>query len=313
MKKLWRIAVVVVGVLAIGAVVVTLVSPDNRRLDESVRAESGAEFIQLSEGFAEYELAGPEAGEPVVLIHGLSVPMFDWDRQFTVLADGGFRVLRYNQYGRGLSDRPRGRYDAELYTRQLKDLIDAQGWHRVNLVGHSMGCTVAAEFALRYPESIDQMVLISPVLHMAEDNAGITLVRIPLVGDLAAKTVLPGILASRADDLFLGAGVAEAARYSEAFRDQMEYRGFSRSVKSLFRGNLVDNLTPTYGQLDGRGILSIRGTRDESVPPAHFEAIVDLIPGMESVVLDGVGHMPTMEAPEEMNNLIVEFLKRRRL
>ncbi len=310
MRKLWRIAVIVVGVLAIGAVVVMVVSPDNRKLDESVREESGAEFIQLSEGFTEYELAGPESGEPVVLIHGLSVPMFDWDRQFTALAESGFRVLRYNQYGRGLSDRPRGQYDKERYTRQLKDLIDALGWVRVNLVGHSMGCAVAAEFALRYPESVDRMVLISPTLHLADGNTGMALVKVPVVGDLAAKTILPGILASRADGLFLQAGVAEAARYSDAFRNQMEYRGFSRSVKSLFRSDLVDNLSPTYGQQNGTEILSIWGTRDESVPPVHFETIAGIIPNMETVVLEGVGHMPNMEAPEETNDLIVEFLER---
>jgi len=310
MKKLRKITIVVVGVLAVGAVVVVLVSPDNRKLDESVREESGTAFVRLSEGLTEYELAGPESGEPVVLIHGLSVPMFDWDRQFRVLADSGFRVLRYNQYGRGLSDRPRGEYDKERYVRQLKDLIDTQGWNRVNLVGHSMGCGVAAEFAVRHPESVDQLVLISPVLHMADGNAGITLVKIPLVGGLAAKAILPGILASRAEGLFLGAGVPEAAEYTIAFREQMEYRGFTRSVKSLFRNDLVEDLSPTYGQLNGSQVLSIRGTRDESVTPAHFETIVDVIPEMKTVVLDGIGHMPNMEDAEETTALIVEFLRR---
>ncbi|MBU8913786.1 MAG: hypothetical protein KOO61_07145, partial [Spirochaetales bacterium] len=65
-----------------------------------------------------------------------------------------------------------------------------------------------------------------------------------------------------------------------------------------------------YGELDGTGVISIRGARDESVTAAHFETITDLIPEMEIVVLEGVGHMPNMEAPEDTNDLIVEFLER---
>jgi pimeloyl-ACP methyl ester carboxylesterase len=310
MKKGLRVSIIVLGALLLLTIAVLLVSPDKRRLDEAVRSESGAAFIELSEGFVEYEAAGPESGTPVVLIHGLSVPMFDWDNQFRDLAAAGFRVIRYNQYGRGLSDRPRGRYDSARYVQQLKELTDALEVGPVNMVAHSMGCPIAAEFVARYPESADRVVLIAPVLHMAEGNTGISLVRIPLIGDVSAKTILPGILASRADSLFLGAGVSRAGDYSQKFREQMQYRGFSRSVKSLFRGDMVDNLSGTYEQLDGTNLLAVRGTRDESVPAAHFDAIVALLPAMEVVTLDAVGHMPTMETPDVVSDIVLEFLRR---
>ncbi|MFB6346808.1 MAG: alpha/beta fold hydrolase [bacterium] len=61
---------------------------------------------ELSHGTTHYEVAGPRNGPPVVLIHGLTSSLFIWDEQFYRLAENGYRVLRYDLYGRGLSDRP---------------------------------------------------------------------------------------------------------------------------------------------------------------------------------------------------------------
>ena len=308
MKKTWKVLIIVAAAVLVAALVITFVSPDRRRLDDSAREQSGSNFVELSEGFTQYEIAGPPSGEPVVLIHGLSVPMYDWDSQFTALAEAGYRVVRYNQYGRGLSGRPRGPYDSERYVRQLKDLLDSQRWNRANLVAHSMGCAVAAKFAIVYPDSVKKMVLISPVLHVAEGNAGISLARIPVVGDIAAQLILARVLASRADELLVNAGVRDPAPYSEAFREQMNYRGFSRAVKSLFRNDMVVDLSQTYGELDGTNTLAIWGANDESVSTAQFETIANLVPEMEQVILDGIGHAPNMQVPEETNELILSYL-----
>ena len=75
--------------------------------------------MQLSQGYVHYELGGPVGGEKVVLVHGLSVPYYIWDPTFDALTEAGFRVLRYDLYGRGFSDRPKLRYDADLFDEQL--------------------------------------------------------------------------------------------------------------------------------------------------------------------------------------------------
>jgi len=298
----------IIGIILILFAAVWILGPDKRRITDGVRASSGSDFIELSEGFVEFESAGPVDGEPVVLIHGLSVPMYDWDGQFENLADNGYRVVRYNQFGRGLSDRPRGVYSLDRYVRQLRELMESQGWDKANIIGHSMGGVIAAGYAEAFPESVDRVVLISPGLHMAKDNSGITLIRIPVLGDLAAKTVLPSILTNRAEGLFLNAGAAEADRYSQAFRRQIRYAGFSRSVKSLFRHDVVDDRTDTYEALGAFETLLIHGTNDESVPTEHFDIITEKT-SAERIVLPGIGHMPNMEAPDKVNSQIVGFLR----
>ena len=61
----------------------------------------------------------------VVLIHGGTIPSFVWDKQVKPLTQAGFQVLRYDQFGRGYSDRPSVDYDRAFYQKQLGDLLAA--------------------------------------------------------------------------------------------------------------------------------------------------------------------------------------------
>ena len=88
-------------------------------LDDEARQAAPGSFIQLSRGMVHYEIAGPESARTVVLIHGLATPYFIWDNNYDALVRAGFRVLRYDHYGRGFSDRPDVVYDRELYDQQL--------------------------------------------------------------------------------------------------------------------------------------------------------------------------------------------------
>ena len=112
---------------------------ETAELDEAVRASAPGSFVRLSDGYTHYELDGPESGQPVVLVHGFSVPYFMWDPTFEFLTESGFRVLRYDLLGRGYSDRPKVRYDIDTFCQQLKELLDILGLEQINLMGLSMG------------------------------------------------------------------------------------------------------------------------------------------------------------------------------
>ncbi|MBF9017936.1 MULTISPECIES: alpha/beta fold hydrolase [unclassified Oceanispirochaeta] len=290
--------------------IISLISPEKKSLNNTVREQSGNDYVKLSEGWTEYEIDGPENAPAVILIHGLSVAMYDWDRQYQVLVDEGYRVLRYNHYGRGLSDRPRNKYDSSRYVRQLKELMDALDIDQAYLVGHSMGGLVTAAFAAEHPDKVMRQILISPALHMAENNSGVTLVRIPILGDLMAISILPRILTERAEKLFRHSGISESEAYVNAFTSQTGYRGFSRSVKSLFRNNMMEDFSDTYARLQGDRTLLIWGGNDGSVPAKHTEKIISVLPGIHTAFLEGCGHMPNMEEAEKVNSLILDFLRK---
>jgi pimeloyl-ACP methyl ester carboxylesterase len=74
---------------------------EQEELNKNTRKMLPGEFIQLSDGFTHYELDGPEEGDVIVLVHGFSTPLFIWDPTYEYLLDKGFKVLRYDLYGRG--------------------------------------------------------------------------------------------------------------------------------------------------------------------------------------------------------------------
>src|SRR5205814_6966801 len=86
-----------------------------------------------------------------------------WDSTAAALGANGFRVLRYNYYGRGFSDRPALRYDLAMYDRQLTELLDTLGIHEpIDVAGLSMGGAIAVNFATRHPELVRTLTLVDP-------------------------------------------------------------------------------------------------------------------------------------------------------
>src|SRR4051794_38120912 len=118
MKRGAIIAAVLVAVVVLGlAGFYVARNPERATLDDAARASAPGSFVHLSSGVTHYELRGPAAARTVVLVHGFSVPYYIWDSTTAALEANGFRVLRYDELGRGLSDRPNAAYDASLYDR----------------------------------------------------------------------------------------------------------------------------------------------------------------------------------------------------
>ena len=113
---------------------------ESQELDAEARSSVKGKFVELPDGIVHYDLTGPVDAKTIVLIHGFSVPYFIWDRNFEALTQADFRVLRFDLYGRGYSDRPNVVYNPDLFDRQLVNLLAAlEIEDQVDLVGVSMG------------------------------------------------------------------------------------------------------------------------------------------------------------------------------
>src|SRR6476646_6649782 len=155
---IWLIAAVLVLVgLAWGFYVYA--DPEQRELDEAVRARMPGLFAKLSDGYTHYEIGGPPNGRVVVLAAGFSVPYYIWDPTFAALTGAGFRVLRYDYYGRGYSDRPDIPFTQDLYVRQLTQLLEfLHITQPVDLAGLSFGGSVITTIADRHPSRVRSLV-----------------------------------------------------------------------------------------------------------------------------------------------------------
>ena len=115
----------------------------------------------IGETRAAYTAAGAE-GMPVVLVHGGAGDRRDWTRSFPAIASS-YRVFAPDLIGYGESSRPGGKYDIGLFSRFLTDFMDALGLERAALVGHSLGARACLEIAMRDPDRVAKLVLVSPV------------------------------------------------------------------------------------------------------------------------------------------------------
>jgi len=279
---------------------------------DAARANAPGQFVTLPDGVTHYELAGPPEGQPVVLVHGFSVPSFIWDPTFTGLAEKGFRVVRYDLFGRGYSDRPDVVYDQALFARQLYALLDAVGFTApINLAGLSMGGAIAVGFAAEHPERVRTLALLSPAGFPVPATRVFGIMRLPWVGEwLLDRFAEKFIVAGLARDSFVQEHMTE---FADRYRVQMQYPGFKRALLSTLRHGPISTMAEAY-QTVGKlacPVLLIWGRDDKTVPFAINEKVRAAIPRAEFHPIDNAGHIAHYEKPEVVNPLLASFFGQR--
>jgi pimeloyl-ACP methyl ester carboxylesterase len=117
-------------------------------------------------------LAGPEHGEPVLLLHGFPEFWFAWRKVMGRLAAAGYRVIVPDQRGYNESDKPDGidAYRVETLADDMSALIRALGYQQANLVGHDWGGGVAWQVVIRHPERVRRLAVIDTPHPQARDG-----------------------------------------------------------------------------------------------------------------------------------------------
>jgi pimeloyl-ACP methyl ester carboxylesterase len=284
-----------------------ILDPEKNELNETERARLEGTYIKLSDGTTHYNLEGQDDGEVVVLVHGATVPMWTWDKQVKFLKDAGFKVLRYDMYGRGYSDRPEVTYDQELYQKQLLELIDKLGLaEQFDLIGYSLGGGTALNFTAQNPKRVRKLVLISPLINNFKVPS---FFRIPILGEFMARLIGIRVITKRFVSLF--ENNPESEKYTKLFMEQTTYKGFQQSILSMLRNDAVGDYSDSYQVVGNqkRDILLIWGTEDTEITNQMISDIQSLIPHLKFKPVESVGHGIVFQKPDTVNNIIISFLK----
>ena len=310
MKRLLvAVALVVVIACAWLGVMYTRSNPEQRDLDTAARRAAPGRFVRLFDGVTHYTVEGPDSGRVVVLVHGFSVPYYIWDSTAAALAGAGYRVVRYDEYGRGWSDRPRVAYTADLYDRQIAELLDSLGVHgSIDIAGVSAGGAVSATFASRHPTRVRSLVLVDPV---AGVRGGVPFqFTLPGVGPLLWQTlVVPTMDEGQLTDFLHPERFPD---WVDRYRQQMSFRGFGRAMLASRRGSAGVRMDSVYHAVSAAGVpvLLLWGTHDQTVPFASNASVRAAIPGAEFHPIDDAAHLPILERAALADSLILEFLSR---
>ena len=282
-------------------------SASSAKLDAHTRAVLGGTYCELSDGVTHYRLNGPVDGQLVVLVHGAVVPHWIWDALADRLSANGLRVLRYDQFGRGYSDRPKVAYDRALYERQLHELVnhlDLQD--SFHLVGLSMGGATSVNYTAHHPDCVRRLVLIAPVIN----NYKVPLIlRIPVAGELALRLVGQRLMRKRFAEL--AATLPDFERVQLKFVAQTAYKGFRRSFLSMMRNDALGNYDAVYrivGRQD-RETLLIWGKNDAEISAEMIADVRRFIPRLHFRSAPDAGHGIVLEKPDLVNDWVLGFLR----
>ena len=270
---------------------------------------------------------GPTAaanGRVVLLLHGKNFWGDAWAEVARALAAKGYRVIVPDQLGFGRSSKPEVHYSFELLAVLTGKVLDAAGVNRVAVVGHSMGGMLAVRFALMFPERATHLVLENPI--GLEDYRE----RVPY------RTVdewYRGQLGQTREGVrkfyqgYFAAWRSEYERWPEAaWRQLLGAEGPRVALASaltyemIYTQPVVQDLPrlrlPTLlviGQQDRTAVGRTFVAREIAAALGDYPALgkraARAIPGARLVEVEGVGHVPHMEAPERFLAALLEFLR----
>ena len=307
--KILILVLVILFVILVGFYLFSI----NRKsvLSDEDRKTAPGQFIEFSNGKIHYELSGPENGQIVVLINGLTTPYFVWDNNANELKNAGFRVLRYDHYGRGFSDRPVVAYDRDLYDQELMDLLQKLKLKLpVHIVGLSMGGAISVIFADRHPEMVSSLSLFAPAGFPVKQTFAIKLATTPVVGEYIMAVLGDRIILQGIKKAFIHP--EKLPEFEESFKAQMRFKGFNEALLSTIRVMRMDQLRDAYERLgkQNKPVLLIWGRKDMILPFSHSEKAKTALPKAEFHAIEDGGHNLNYEDPDIVNPILVEFLKK---
>ena len=270
----------------------------------------------------ELHVAVAGAGPPVILLHGFPENWTSWRWQFSALVEAGFSVWAPDMRGYNESDRPTERraYHLQHLVNDVASIVRTSRHERAHVVGHDWGGIVAWTFAGYYPDLLGKLVILNaPHMEIFLDK-----VRRP-----------PQMFRSSYVLLFQAPGVAEwmlsAGNYqllrktfprlsgrSGAFRDaDIEHyvRGLSApgaltAALNYYRANMrPEPLALARRARVTSETLVIWGDEDPALGVELLEDLQTVAPNATVHHIVDAGHWVQNEAPDEVNRVMVEFLR----
>lgn len=236
--------------------------------------------ILLDGSMVHYEALG--RGRPVVFLHGWVGSWRYWVGAMQA-ASTSFRAYALDLFGFGDTTRDPLRYSLEKQTDLLNRFLEEMGIGKVALVGHDLGALVSLSFVRQLPQGVDRVMAINCPLEYDMLHARM-------------KTDSPSALVD-----WLSSRTPEAlAALSDA--SKTDPKALAASMESFQANNL-------FGGVRDLGVpcLFVYGGSNPAVPLPSQEKF-SLPMHMHQIVLEGVGHFPMLDNPQQFNRLLTDFL-----
>ncbi|HYR49813.1 MAG TPA: alpha/beta fold hydrolase [Candidatus Eisenbacteria bacterium] len=297
-----------------------MISSERRRAPRTIQSA----WLQLGSLRVHHTHGG--RGSPVLFIHGLgSSGYMEWRFNLEAAADR-HRVFAPDLPGFGRSEKPRARYGIPYFTRFIERYMEERGLRSAAVVGASLGGRIALELALENPHLVRKLVLVN-ALGLGRPNVHVSygLVTIPRIGEAlmnVARDALrwaPSQTIRRVAARYTGSSSDLKRTMDDVYLDNLRELYAAEGYQNAYLATVRSLVTPKAvfgGQHDVTTRLNelkvpvqlIWGADDPLFPVAHAARAHSLIERSRLTVIEGAGHTPQAERPEEFNRVLHTFL-----
>ncbi len=271
-----------------------------------------------------YEIHG--SGEPLLLIEGLGYSAWMWYKQIPVFSRR-YQVILFDNRGAGNTDKPDSEYSIEIMADDASGLLRTLGTGPVHVLGISLGGFIAQELALRHPDLVKSLTLVStnsgPRKRAMRNSQHVN-------GLFKLWGILPGTF-----EMGGKASVPLGFEYGITKEDRIRYGLSLAFTPDYYRQNpeeidrivswRLENPQPGYAWtrqlMAGMNFdsseraenihaptLVLNGSEDRIVTPESARELARIIPDSRYVEIEGSGHLLFIERSDEFNEAVISFL-----
>ena len=211
-----------------------------------------------------------------------------------------FRTICYDKRGHGLSDCPPGPYKIRNHVDDLAGLLDHLGIQSLVMVGVSVGGLIGTGLAARMPDRVRALVICDSIPRFGP----------PSMWDERIAAIRKGGIAALSDAIlerWFPPGFRKDPQSGfAAYRNMLErmpVEGYIGSCAALRDADLTDEARAL-----AMPVMYVVGSNDGSTTPEAVRAAHKIVSGSRFEIIDGAGHLPNIEAPEILYELISDFL-----
>lgn len=284
------------------------------------------QFIKVGDIQLHVVFAGPEDGEPIMLLHGFPEFWYGWHNQIPVLAEAGYRVIVPDQRGYNRSAKPSGvkAYSIGKLATDVQQLAAALGYEQINLVGHDWGAAVAWSVASIYPHLLKKLIILNVphpgVMMRAFSNLDFAQITKSWYIGFFQLPAVPEAILSRNDyqgfaQLLQRSGKPDTfsdvdiAKYREAWRQPGAITSMINWYRAMTRGDGGGSLNPDKTRIT-MPTLILWGEQDVALEKGLAQQSVDLCDDGELIYFPNATHWIQHDEAAAVNEAIIEFVQR---
>ena len=256
-------------------------------------------------------------GEPVVLIHGTPSSSLIWRNILPSLVNAGYRAHLYDLLGFGLSERP---WDPNIDTSVtaqvpiLEHLLQAWGLNCAHIIAHDIGGGVAQQFSLKAPDRVRSLTLIDTVSFdswpskrtRTQMQAGLE--RLSKAAEMDHRNHFRAWLHSAVEHKDRLANSAMET-YLDFISGPIGQASFFQHQVRHYDSKHTLEVAPRYGELGNIPVQLIWGADDAWQDPHWAHKLNRAIPNSQLHIVENCGHFAMEDAPEQVSQLLISFLK----